>query len=234
MAKLFSTRELFYKYKWLGALRMNFFVWWCNHGTSFFDRSYRRVRLVAAGARPFVDDVKKPVIFAMYHGSMIAMLGLHPRKRVTILISNSRDGEMIARACVSLGYSFARGSSARGAVKGTLELLDAANNGQSLAFMVDGPKGPRHEIKPGVIRVAALSGLPIIPLAQAARGTWNMKSWDKFDATAWGSPMVTVFGEPLFVPSNISDEECESLRAELEDRMSQMHSSAEQMMASVP
>jgi lysophospholipid acyltransferase (LPLAT)-like uncharacterized protein len=233
MAKLFNTRELFYRYKWLGTLRMNFFVWWCNHGTAFFDRSYRRVRLVSPGAQPFVDDVTKPVIFAMYHGSMIAMLGLHPRKRVTILISNSRDGEMIARACFSLGFSSARGSSARGAVKGTLELLEAAKQGQSLAFMVDGPKGPRHEIKPGVIRVASLCGLPIIPLGQAARSSWSMKSWDKFDASSWSSPMVTMFGEPMFVPEDLSDEQCEKLRVELNERMRQMHSSAQQLMSAV-
>lgn len=234
MAKLFRTRELFYRYKWLGDLRMNFFVWWCNHGTSWFDKSFRRVRVVSPNARAFVDDVKSPVIFAMYHGSMIAMLGLHPRKRLTILISNSRDGEMIARACVSLGYSSARGSSTRGGVKGTLELLEAAAQGQSLAFMVDGPKGPRHEVKPGVIRVASMCGLPIVPLAQASRGTWPMKSWDKFDASSWASPMVTVFGEPMYVPANVSDEECERLRLELDERMRKMHSSAEQLMAIAP
>lgn len=230
MAKLFNTRELFYRYKWLGTLRMNFFVWWCNHGTRFFDRSYRRVRVVSPAARPFIDNVT-PAIFAMYHGSMICVLDLHPRKKTTILISGSRDGEMIARAMCAFGFSVARGSSGRGGVKATFELLESAQQGNRLAFMVDGPKGPNHIVKSGVIRVASMTGLPIIPLGLAARGSWYMKSWDSFDASSWSSPMLTIFGDPLYVPANISDEECERLREELNGQMQHLHQQAFDLMS---
>lgn len=231
MAKLFKfkTRELFTRYPALDRLRTNFFVWWCNYGTSFFDRTYRRIRIVSPQARPYVLDEKKPVIFALYHGCMIALLGIHPRRRTTILISNSRDGEIIARACHGLGFSTARGSAGRGGVKGTLELLEAARQEQNIAFMVDGPRGPRQEVKIGIIRIAQMTGLPIVPIALSSRSAWWPGSWDRFTASSWASPMVTMFGEPVVVPENASEYQMENCRAQLEVRMKEMQRSADEL-----
>lgn len=227
MAKFkFKTRELFTRYPALDRLRTNFFVWWCNHGTTFFDRQYRRMRVIAPSAREYVVD-GKPCLYAVYHGSMIGLLGLHPRRRLTILISNSRDGEIIARACHGLGFSTARGSAGRGGVKGTLELIDAARQGQSLAFMVDGPRGPRHEVKVGVVRIAQMTGLPIVPIVVSSRTAWWTRSWDRFNASSWGAPMMTIFGEPIDVPQGAGEIEIEKLRLQLEERMRELHADGE-------
>jgi lysophospholipid acyltransferase (LPLAT)-like uncharacterized protein len=230
MAK-FKLRELFTRYPALDRLRTSFFAWWCSHGPTPFDRSYRRMRVVSPEARPFLVDDKKPVIFALYHGSMIALLGIHPRKNTTILISNSRDGEMIARACHEMGFSTARGSAGKGGVKGTLELLEAARQGQSIAFMVDGPRGPRQEVKVGIVRIAQMTGLPIIPIGLSGRTAFWPGSWDRFTATSWSAPMVTIFGEPLSVSESASDYEIEKARLLLEDRMKELERSADSLWA---
>lgn len=229
MAKLFKTRELFTRYPILDKLRTSFFVWWCNHGTTFFDRSYARIRVVAPEAERYVVDREEPVIYALYHGCMISLLGIHPRQRLTILISNSRDGEIIARACHGLGFSTARGSAGKGGVKGTLELIDAARQGQSIAFMVDGPRGPRQEVKIGVVRIAQMTRLPIIPIGLSARSAWWPGSWDRFTATSWAAPMVTIFGEPLHISENASESELERKREELERRMRELQTRADDL-----
>lgn len=233
MAKLFKfkTRDFFTRYPVLDKFRTDFCVWWSVKGTWIWDINYRRVKVVSPEARPYLVDGKKPVIFALYHGSMIGLLGIHPRKQTTILISNSRDGEIVTRACHGWGFSTARGSAGKGGVKGTLELLDAARQGQSLAFMVDGPRGPRQEVKLGIIRIAQMTGLPILPLALSARTAWFPNSWDRFSAASWGTPMVTIFGEPFYVPESASEYEQERLRAELEVRMKEMQRTADELWA---
>jgi lysophospholipid acyltransferase (LPLAT)-like uncharacterized protein len=227
MAKFkFKTRELFTRYPVLDKLRTDFFSWWCHHGTGFFDRSYRRIRVVSPEAAPYVND-GKPAIYAIYHGSAIGLLGLVPRRNITCLISNSRDGTMIARGVEGLGFSTARGSAGKGGVKGTLQLIDAAERDKSIAFMVDGPRGPRTEVKVGLVKLAQMTGLPILPMALSSRSAWWTKSWDRFNATSWASPKVYVFGEPLAVPQHASADEIEATRLQVEDRLRELQSSAE-------
>jgi lysophospholipid acyltransferase (LPLAT)-like uncharacterized protein len=118
-----------------------------------------------------------------------------------------------------VGLSTARGSAGRGGVKGTLELIDAARQGRNIVFMVDGPRGPRHDVKIGVIRIAQLTGLPIIPVGYSARSAWHPNSWDRFNGCSFFTGMATAFGDPIRV--------MEKLRAELEASMRELTSDAE-------
>lgn len=229
--KLIRTRELLSRYPWLDTVRMDALGWICNHGTSFFDRQYRVVRIMSQGARAHLQADDKPVIYALYHGCMIGVLGLKPRKKLTILVSQSRDGEMIARGITGLGYSVARGSPAKGGVKGAVEMIKAARAGQSLIFMVDGPRGPEFKVKPGIIRLAQMTGIPILPVGLSSRTAMYMKSWDRFMASVWATPMAYVFGEPIKVPEDAGDDLQEDLRARLETAMSEVRATAEGVWA---
>ncbi|MBX9689532.1 MAG: lysophospholipid acyltransferase family protein [Candidatus Obscuribacterales bacterium] len=229
MARLFKTRELLSRFPWLDTLRMNFLEIVCSDGTTFFGNSYRITKFFSPGALELLKEgpERKPLIWSFYHGRMVGALGLHPRGRLTILMSPSRDGEMIARAGTRLGYSIARGSSKQGAVRGGLELMDAVKEGQDLVFMVDGPRGPRFEVKPGIIRMAEMTQVPILPFVCSARSTWWMPSWDKFMAPWWSTPIVYIFGEPLQVPKGASEELQEELRIELQNRMEHIRAAAD-------
>ena len=228
MAKI-RVREILSRFPILDTIRMNFLEIVCSDGTSFFGDSYRIIKFFAPGAEKVLREgiERKPVIWSFYHGRMVGALDLHPRKRLTILMSPSRDGEMIARAGTRLGYSIARGSSKQGAVRGGLELMDAVKQGQDLVFMVDGPRGPRFEVKPGVIRMAEMTQCPIVPFVCSARSTWWMPSWDRFLAPWWSTPIVYIFGEPLSVPEGASDELQEELRMELHRRMEHIRRQAD-------
>ena len=229
MAKLFKTRELLSRFPILDTVRMNFLEFWCSDGTSFFDRSYRIIKFFEPGAAELLEEGadRKPLIWSFYHGRMVGALGLKPRKRLTILMSPSRDGEMIARAGSRLGFSIARGSSKQGAVRGGLELMDAVKEGQDLVFMVDGPRGPRFEVKPGIIRMAEMTQCPILPFVCCARSTWWMPSWDRFLAPWWSTPIVYIFGEPLRVPKGATEEEQAQLQKELQNRMDHIRTMAD-------
>lgn len=229
MGKLFKSRELLSRYPWLDTVRMNFLEVVCNDGLGFFDRSYRIIKIFAPGAQKLLEENgdRKPFIWSIYHGRMVGALGLKPRSRMTILVSQSRDGEMIARGAKGMGFSIARGSSKQGAVRGALELVEAVKQGQDLAFMVDGPRGPKFQIKPGIIRMAEMLDIPIMPFVCSARSTWWMPSWDSFMAPWWSTPIVYIFGEPLHVPKGCSDEEQERLLAELQARMEHCRKAAD-------
>lgn len=230
MARLFKTRELLSRYPWLDTVRMNLLGWICNHGTTFFDRSYAILKIMSPeAARLLKDPHRPPVTFAIYHGRMVGALGLKPRERLTILISQSRDGEMIARGARGMGFSTARGSSKLGAVQGALELVEAVKTGKDLAFMVDGPRGPKFEVKPGVVRMAEITGTPIVPFICSARSSWSMPSWDRFMAPSWGSPIVYIFGDPIAVPARCTEDKREEIHKRLQETMEHLLQSADNL-----
>jgi len=228
-ARLFKTRELLSKYPVLDTIRMDALEQIATGFTNFWDASYRLIRFYDPEAAEILKEgpTRKPVIWSFYHGRMIGALGLKPRSRLKILMSPSRDGEMIARAGAHLGFSIARGSSKQGAVKGGLELMDAVKEGKDLVFMVDGPRGPRFEVKPGVVRMAEMTQIPIIPFVCHSRASWWIKSWDRFMASSWGSPTVYIYGKPLYVPKGASEEELNELCAELSRRMEHIRAQAD-------
>lgn len=205
----------------------------CNHGTSFFDNSYKITKVVAPETQKLFDE-EKPVLIALYHGRMVGLLRVtRHRKRLTILVSVSRDGEIISRALQELGFNLARGSPGRKAVEGAKQLVDASRRGQTLAMTVDGPRGPRYEVKPGIIRIAELTGLPIVPFVARSRTHWTFWGWDKFMGPLWSTPMLYLLGEPIYVPSNASEEEREKLRAYLEQRLTDLRNAGDKYWETV-
>jgi hypothetical protein len=166
----------------------------------------------------------KPCVFAYYHGQMFVLMALSPRSRVTTLASNSRDGEMIARAADRMGFGLARGSKNQGGVKAGLELMTAAETDRSILFNVDGPRGPKHIVKESIIRVAQISGLPIVPVVCDARSKVLMNSWDNYMIPMLNTKTVYIFADPIHVGQNLSDDEKEALRLQLEDCLARINS----------
>lgn len=215
----------------LDTLRLDMLTLGSHHGMNFLSNSYRTIRVIAPGAQSYIDgtSLKRPAIYAIFHGRMVGLLGLQPRRQVTILVSDSRDGEIVSRALLSIGFSIARGSIKRKAVQGAKALVDAARQGQSIAFMVDGPRGPAHEIKPGLIRLAEITQLPIIPFVCRSRSNWWFPSWDKFMGSLWSTPTIHVFGEPVTVPAGASEADRKHLLASLQSSMDSMREEAERL-----
>jgi hypothetical protein len=119
--------------------------------------------------------------------------------RISVLVSQSTDGELIASTVARLGIDSSRGSSSRGGIGGMRSLLRKTAEGWDIAFTPDGPRGPLREVQPGVILAAAATGLPIQPVAVAASRAKLLRSWDRFVVPLPFSTVHFVYGEPLVV-----------------------------------
>jgi lysophospholipid acyltransferase (LPLAT)-like uncharacterized protein len=108
-------------------------------------------------------------ILAFWHAHLLLMLHSRYRKPITVIISQSKDGEYIARVFDWYGVESARGSSTRGGGAALRELIRDARAGKNIVFTPDGPKGPSRIVKDGVVVAAQLTGLPIVPIAFAAQ-----------------------------------------------------------------
>lgn len=164
---------------------------------------------------------KKPVIFAIYHGELFPLCCLHSNEGVAVLVSRSRDGELIAGILARLGYNLARGSSSR---QGLRALLSAARqmrkNNTDVVFTVDGPRGPMHKAKPGIIYLASRSGASIVPVrvGMSTRYVFN-NSWDRFSLPWLWSGCRVVYGRPYNVPGRLKTEEISAWTQDLNNKL---------------
>lgn len=108
-------------------------------------------------------------ILAFWHAHLLLMLHSRYRRPITVMISQSKDGEMIARVFDWYGVESARGSSTRGGGAALRELMRAARAGHNVVFTPDGPRGPARVLKDGVVYAAQATGLPVVPIAFAAK-----------------------------------------------------------------
>jgi lysophospholipid acyltransferase (LPLAT)-like uncharacterized protein len=122
-------------------------------------------------------------ILAFWHAHLLLMLHSRYRRPITVMISQSRDGEYIARVFDHYGVESARGSSTRGGSSALREMIRAARAGRNIVFTPDGPKGPARSVKDGVVVAAQATGLPIVPIAFAAK-----KKSCCAPGTAWSCP----------------------------------------------
>jgi lysophospholipid acyltransferase (LPLAT)-like uncharacterized protein len=138
-------------------------------------------------------------ILAFWHRHLLLMPYAYRGRRVSVLISRSRDGELIARTVARFGIDASRGSSSRGGAAGLRELFGKAAAGYDLAFTPDGPRGPAGVVQPGVILAAAATGLPVQPVAIAASRCRRLRSWDRFLVPLPLATVHIVYGEALRV-----------------------------------
>ncbi len=124
---------------------------------------------------------KRPVIFAFWHGELFPLIFNYRRRQARVLVSESKDGELVARVIERMGFTLARGSSSRHGVRGILRLLHSLQEeNNDWGITPDGPKGPRHEVQPGIVFLALKTGRPIIPIRLAAKNAIYLHSWDRF------------------------------------------------------
>lgn len=147
------------------------------------------------------------VIFAAWHDQLLMLPPFYRGKAAKALISASKDGELIARTVAYFSISSVRGSSSRGGREALMELKMLAEEPIDLAITPDGPRGPRHEVKPGVVQLAKVSGRPVVPLAFACSHGYRFKSWDRFLLPyPWGKAVYHV-GQPVVAQKHESVEE---------------------------
>jgi lysophospholipid acyltransferase (LPLAT)-like uncharacterized protein len=132
-----------------------------------------------AGAIPGYDT-QPPVVYALWHRCLLACAWRFRNHGVTILISRSFDGELIARTVERLGFIAIRGSSSRDGTSGLRNLHRAYLAGHYCAITADGPRGPAMVAKPGVTQLARLAGTTVSAFYLHPERAWQLRSWDRF------------------------------------------------------
>jgi lysophospholipid acyltransferase (LPLAT)-like uncharacterized protein len=122
-----------------------------------------------------------PVILTLWHGQMLPILVAHRGEPCTVLVSEHRDGEIIARILAAFGFHAARGSTTRGGSRALLQLAQLVRDGHDIAITPDGPRGPRREMAPGALLIAQRTGAPLVPLVAHCSATWRLRTWDAFE-----------------------------------------------------
>jgi lysophospholipid acyltransferase (LPLAT)-like uncharacterized protein len=165
-----------------------------------------RVRVVGAGELEPLWRARTPLIYVVWHGRILLVPWLNGRMRrvrgaraPVVLASRSRDGEVVTRYVGCFGLPVVRGSSSRGGGVAWRALAAAIRGGADVAIVPDGPRGPREQLQPGVVALAALTGAPVVPLAVGASPARRVRSWDRFLVPLPFARCVLAFGPAMRV-----------------------------------
>jgi lysophospholipid acyltransferase (LPLAT)-like uncharacterized protein len=190
---------------------------------------YRQVTL-SPDVDPTRPGLAQRFVYAFWHEAML-LPAYHYRNTPTrVLIGEHADGEIMARACGHLGLKVVRGSTTRGGARGLRELV-ALKGRSHVVITPDGPRGPRRRAQPGVVYVAARTGLPIVPVGLGFHSAWRAPSWDRFAIPRPFSAAVGVLGEPLTVPPDLGRGEVEAWRAKVQEALDHVTQTAEALAA---
>jgi lysophospholipid acyltransferase (LPLAT)-like uncharacterized protein len=140
-------------------------------------------------------------------------------RRLAAMVSASKDGAFLVEILRAFDIEPVRGSTSRRGRQALLELSRQMKAGLHLAITPDGPRGPCYEIQDGILSLAQVTGLPIIPLGCSAKRKLRFKSWDRFQIPLPFSRCDVIYGEPLRVPRELAAEERDEIRDELKRRL---------------
>jgi lysophospholipid acyltransferase (LPLAT)-like uncharacterized protein len=190
------------------------------------------VRTVAATIRYRYDDrsdyfsgpPRGPALYCFWHNRLALCTALYhryvlirnPTAGMAGMISASRDGAFLSAVFEGFNVEPVRGSSSRRGPQALLELATWAERGYDLAITPDGPRGPCYTIQPGIMSLAQVTGLPIIPFSYHLNWKIRAGSWDRFQIPLPFARCDVVVGKPILVPREATDEQRGELRQKLE------------------
>ncbi len=181
-----------------------------------------------------LDDLKnnKMCVLAHWHGDELGILYLLKRYRGVAMTSTSKDGAIINGFLNLIGVKTSRGSSTRGGVSALKGVLRLAKEGFRPTFAVDGPKGPYHKVKPGVLEVAKILSCPVHPVGVSCTNAFVFKkSWNKTYLPLPFSKIVVFWGKPIKEIPRAEDLHASKLQVELENALLDAGQNARNLIA---
>lgn len=154
-----------------------------------------------------LNKKNKNIIFAFWHGKMLAPWFLLKKYKPSTIVSQSKDGQILANILTKWNYKVNRGSSSKDGKKILDDLITDAKNKRNIAITPDGPKGPREEMKAGTVILAKKSNVPIVFVGVKYEKKIQLKSWDKFEIPIFFSKVKFCYSTPIYVDKNLNYEE---------------------------
>ena len=161
-------------------------------------------------------------VWAFWHNRMFVIPYLHdrwfPQIPGGILTSPSGDGQIIADVCATFGFQAARGSSSKPQKGlGALMLMaEMVKEGRDVGITPDGPRGPKYQLQPGIIKLAQLTGVTLVPVRVQYSRALHFKTWDGFMLPLPFSTVKVIFEPAMVVPRRMTEEEFEAQRLKLQ------------------
>lgn len=192
----------------------------------------RVMRIWAATLRVEVDDrcglsrgeAPRPTIFTLWHDQVFCLPPLWWRhggrqRRAVVLTSASKDGAVVAAAMAGFGLDAVRGSSSRRGATALVALKRTLQQGKDVCITPDGPRGPRHRLQAGAVKLAQTTGAPIVPIRLDCPSAWRLGTWDRLVIPFPFSRVRVIFAAPIPVPGTLDEEAFEAERQRVETLM---------------
>lgn len=180
-------------------------------------------------------DAGTPFVLSFWHGRMLmAPKAWDRRVPIHMLISRHLDGRFIAQIMQHFSIGTIAGSSSAGGTEALRAMLTALKAGQCAGITPDGPRGPRMRASDGVVNVARMAGVAIVPLAYSARHRVVLNSWDRFVIALPFTRGVFVWGEPVEIERDADAATVEAARGMVEERLNQVTFEADRLAGVEP
>lgn len=183
------------------------------------------------GAQKTLDE--RPRVASFWHECMIPATYLFRNMGIRVMSSYSYDGEYMGRIIRKFGFVAVKGSSSRNPIKSLLGLRRALDQGWTVGFTLDGPRGPRRKVKPGPAGLARSSGLPMTSFHAAVENAWIINSWDRMMIPKPFSRVLVRVGKLISVPDDVSDEDLARYGGELQTTLDRVTAFAEANVSKV-
>jgi len=211
------------------TLRQRFALWFITWS------AYLLIRLIGPTLRYTVSyeegaaetEFPHPAVFVFWHNAVVAAAWHYRGKGIAVMTSSSFDGEYIARIIAKFGFRPVRGSSTRGGVRALLGMHTEIEQGHSVAFTIDGPRGPVYVAKPGPVLLARNVRLPIIPFYVAVERAWILNSWDRLRIPKPFSRVHIRMGRPIMVPPETGAESAKVFHEQMQAALERVREEAE-------
>jgi len=178
-----------------------------------------RVRNHNRSAYDALSESNGSFILSMWHNCSTIAGWVMRNQNVTVMVSDSRDGEYVSRFANLFGINTMRGSTSSGSAKAVRSALRLIYSHKPIAITLDGPRGPKYKMQHGALWFAASGKVPIVPMHIEASRQWVLKSWD---GHLFPKPFSTIhvgFGDPIFIERDALEENIEKVALDVEEKM---------------
>jgi len=175
-----------------------------------------RIKVLGEAEYRKAKQARKPIILLIWHGRLMLAPFFFRNRRITALVSPSRDGEIIAQIAQGWRFRIVRGSGSHSIVRAWVEMRQDLRKGGELIIIPDGPRGPDREFKQGAIKLAQDTGAVLIPWSFSATRRRFLRSWDRFLFFYPFCRIVAIYGKPMTVSPALDEAEFETERKRVE------------------
>jgi len=209
----------------------------CWIGAQYIRLVYRtsRWQMVGGDTPQKFWDQNKPFILCFWHGRLLMMpYCWNRRSTIHMLISQHRDGQLIARTTGHFGIRTISGSTTHGGAAALRAMLQKYKSGDCIGITPDGPSGPRMHASDGVVQFARLSGAAILPATYSFSRRKLLSTWDRFMIPWPFGRGVIIWGSPITVPRDADADGVEAARKRVEEGLNAITDEADRFCGGTP